>query len=53
MRIWLLPATVIWLVFASVTAVWPMVLLESVTFLVNLNTISKLMRSTVTSAVTA
>lgn len=44
MRIWLLPATAIWLVFAAVTAVWPIVLLESMTFMVNLNTLDRLTR---------
>lgn len=42
MRIWLLPATALWLVFAAVTGVWPIVLLESMTFMVNLNTIDRL-----------
>lgn len=45
MRIWLLPATALWLVFAAVTAVWPIVLLESMTFMVNLNTIDRLTRT--------
>ncbi len=44
MHIWLLPATAIWLVFAAVTAVWPIVLLEGMTFMVNLNTIDRLTR---------
>lgn len=44
MRIWLLPATALWLVFAAVTAVWPIVLLESMTFMVNLSTIDRLTR---------
>lgn len=42
MRIWLLPATVIWLTFAAVTGVWPIVLLECVTFITNVNTIDRL-----------
>jgi hypothetical protein len=45
MRIWLLPATALWLVFAAVTAVWPIVLLESMTFMVNLITIDRLTRN--------
>lgn len=44
MRIWLLPATAIWLVFAAVTAVWPIALLESTTFMANLYTIDRLTR---------
>lgn len=46
MRIWLLPATAIWLVFAAITAVWPIVLLESMTFMTNLNTLDRLTRTT-------
>lgn len=44
MRIWLLPATALWLVFSAITGVWPIVLLESVTFLINLFTIDRLTR---------
>ncbi len=40
MKLWILPSTAIWLAYAAYVHVYPIVILESVTFLANLITIS-------------
>ncbi len=40
MKMWILPSTALWLAYAAYVRVYPIVLLESVTFIANLITIS-------------